>query len=230
MAGVRRQAGVDVARPRLSNVDVAVYALFRLGGHERKLHTEEIAYEAYELAKERFGWKLPQFRRKDFPDKETVRFALEDAAKEKNGCLVEGRSGAESKGKDTDGWRLTPAGASWVIKNKDRIEHALGQTRPQTRTVDAGRFRRQIVKQPLFHKFAAKGELVGESPYDLTDMLNTSPDASKGVILTKFTSLRSAAELVGDEEILRFLDACVRAFPGLLTADTAKRDERSKEQ
>jgi len=219
-----------MARPQLSNIDVAVYALFRLGGHERKLHTEEIAYEAFELAKERFGWKLPQFRRRDFPDKEPVRFALEDAAKEKYGCLVEGRSGAESKGKDTDGWRLTPTGAGWVRKNKDRIEQALGQTRPQTRPVDAGRFRRQIVKQPLFRKFVEKGELVGESPYDLTDMLNTSPDAAKEVISTKFTTLRSIAELVEDEEILRFLDACARAFPGLLTADTTKRDERSKEQ
>ena len=56
-----------MAQAELSNVDIAVYALFRLRGHERKLHTEEIAYEAYGLAKERFGWKLAQFRKKCFP-------------------------------------------------------------------------------------------------------------------------------------------------------------------
>jgi hypothetical protein len=39
----------------ISNIDVVLYALLKLGGHERKLHTEEIAYEAYALAKERFG-------------------------------------------------------------------------------------------------------------------------------------------------------------------------------
>jgi len=38
------------------NIDVVVYALFKLGGYERKIHTEEIAYEAYCLAKERFAW------------------------------------------------------------------------------------------------------------------------------------------------------------------------------
>ena len=56
-----------MAQAELSNVDIAVYALFKLRGHERKLHTEEVAYEAYELAKERFSWKLTQFREKGFP-------------------------------------------------------------------------------------------------------------------------------------------------------------------
>jgi cell division septum initiation protein DivIVA len=61
-------------------------------------------------------------------------------------------------------------------------------------------------------------------------MLNTSPDAPKEIVSMKFTGLRSSAELVGDEEVLRFLDACAQAFPGLLTENTANRDERSKEQ
>ena len=197
-----------MAQPEFSNVEIVVYALFELGGHERKLHTEEIAYKAYELAKERFGWKLPQFRNRGFPDKEPVRSALMDAAKKKYGSLVKGRSGVESKGKDTDGWRLTPAGAGWVRTNRDRIEQVLGQAHPQTRMRETNRFRRQIRNQPLFSKFTEKGDLVGDSPYTLTDMLNASPDASKEVVLMKFASLRSTAELAGDEEVLRFLDAC----------------------
>ena len=88
----------------------------------------------------------------------------------------------------------------------------------------------KLVNQPLFRKFVERGELNGESPYALTDMLNTSPDAPKEVVSMKFAGLRSSAELVGEQEILRFFDACVRAFPGLLTSDVAKRDERSKEQ
>jgi hypothetical protein len=219
-----------MTQPELSKVDIAVYALDRLGGYQRKFHTEEIAYKAYEIAKERFSWKLAQFRERGFPDKEPVRSALMDAAKKKYGSLVEGRSGVEAKGKDTDGWRLTPSGAAWVRENKDRIEQALGQAHPQTRTMDAARFRRQIVTQPLFRKFVKRGELTGESPYALTDMLNTSPDAPKETVSMKFTGLRSSAEFVGDEEVLRFLDACVRAFPGLLTEDAANRDERSKGQ
>jgi hypothetical protein len=82
----------------LSNIDVVLYALYKLDGHMRKVHTEEIAYDAYKLAKERFGWRLQQFREMDLPDKELVRMSLMDAAKEKYGCLVEGRAGVEATG------------------------------------------------------------------------------------------------------------------------------------
>jgi hypothetical protein len=44
----------------LTNIDIALYALYDLGGHEKKVHTEEVAYRAYELAEERFGWRLPR--------------------------------------------------------------------------------------------------------------------------------------------------------------------------
>ena len=199
----------------LSNVDITVYALYRLRGHERKVHTEEIAFEAYQLAKDRFGWKQQKFRAKGFPDKDVVRVALTDAAKEKCGALVEGRAGVEARGKDTDGWMLTPAGSAWIRQNLARVERGLGATGPDMSKADADRFRKQITSQPLFQKFLKKSDLTGESPYALTDMLNTSPDAPKEVIATKFARLQSTAELVGDPRIVRFLGACARAFPDL---------------
>ena len=72
----------------LTNIDIVLYALFRLGGHNHKVHTEEVAYESYKLAKDRFGWRLPKFREMDFPDKDPIRVSLTDAAKEKYGSLV----------------------------------------------------------------------------------------------------------------------------------------------
>src|SRR5215469_15983298 len=138
--------------PEVSNVDVVVYTLFKLGGHGRKIQTEEIAYEAYKLAKERFGWRLKKFREMGFPDKEPVRSGLMDAAKEKYGQLVEGRAGVEAKGKESDGWVLTPEGVTWIRENEKRIESALAVTRPSTPSVDARRFKRQIREQPLFQR------------------------------------------------------------------------------
>jgi hypothetical protein len=79
-----------MTEPELSNIDVVLYALFKLGGDERKIHTEEIAYEAYSLAKERFGWRLSRFRDMGFPDKEPVRRALMDAAKKNTVILPSG--------------------------------------------------------------------------------------------------------------------------------------------
>jgi hypothetical protein len=202
--------------PELSNVDIVVYTLFKLRGYDRKIHTEEIGYEAYKLAKERFGWRLKKFRDMGFPDKELVRKGLVDAANEKYGHLVEGRAGVEAKGKETDGWALTPQGVAWIREHEKRIESALGAARPGTPTVDARRFKKQMHDEPLFQQFVKVGSLDGENRYRFTDMLKISPDSPKEVIAMKFRTLRSTAQLVADQQIIEFLHACAKAFINLL--------------
>ena len=207
-----------MTEPELSNVDVVLYALFKLGGDERKIHTEEIAYEAYCLAKERFAWKLRRFRDIGFPDKERVRRGLTDAAKEKYGRLVEGRTDVHAKGKETDGWVLTLEGVIWIRKNEKRIESTLGTTRPRTFFVDMLRFKKRMREQSLFRRFLENENLEGQNLYSFTDMLNISPDTPKEVIAMKFRTLRSNAELVADQQIISFLDACAQAFSTVLTS------------
>lgn len=201
----------------LSNVDIVVYALFKLRGHERKVQTEEVAYKAFSLARERFSWRLTKFRDMGFPDKEPVRVALMDAAKPKNGHLVEGRAGVDAGGKESDGWTLTSAGAAWIRDNRSRIESWLGLARSSVQPREAGRFQTQLRNEQLFREFQRDGSLKGRSPYLLTDMLSTSPDASPQLIRAKFERLRAIAALVGDDQINNFLNACEIAFSDLLT-------------
>ena len=186
---------MSMSDPELTNIDIALYALYELRGHERKVHTEEVAYRAYELAQERFSWRLQKFREKRYPDKEPVRIALMDAAKVKNHQLVEGRSGVEAKGKDADGWYFTPAGAAWIRDNADRIQRALRITRPKVSPKEAERFRKYIRSQTLFAQYKG-GTLTGENPYALRDMLEVSPDAPRDMLLTRFRHLQTNAELV----------------------------------
>jgi hypothetical protein len=217
-----------MAQPALSNVDVVVYALFKLGGYERKMHIEEIAFEAYCLAKERFAWKLRRFRDMGFPDKERVRRGLTDAAKEKYGHLVESRADVHAKGTETDGWVITPGGVTWIRKNEKRIESILGTTRPRTPFVDTLRFKKRIREQPLFRRFLENENLEGQNLYNFTDMLNIGPDTPKEVIAMKFRTLRSNAELVADQQIIGFLDACAQAFSTVLPSPaTGERPESS---
>ncbi|HEX9912041.1 MAG TPA: hypothetical protein VGB01_02210, partial [candidate division Zixibacteria bacterium] len=161
----------------LSNVDVAVYALFRLEGARKKVHTEHIAWEAYNLAKDRFSWSLPEFRSRGFPDKTTVRYALESAKKEK---LVKGRAGRDKGGRESEGWLLTPAGLDWIKENVKRIEMALHQV-PSSDVPrhEAERFIKKIKSERIFREFLERSNLDGASPYDLTDMLSCTPDAPK---------------------------------------------------
>lgn len=201
----------------LSNIDVVVYALLKLGGYERKIHTEEIAYEAYCLDKERFAWKLSKFRDMGFPDKERVRRGLTDAAKGRYGRLVEGRADIYTETKETEGWMLTPEGVTWIRRNEKRIAGTLGTTRPRAPYVDTLRFKNRMREQLLFRRFLQNQDLEGQNLYNFTDMLNVRADSPNEVIAIKFRTLRSNAELVGDKQILCFLDGCAQAFSAVLT-------------
>jgi hypothetical protein len=157
-----------------------------------------------------------------FPDKEPVRRALMDAAKEKYGHLVEGRAGVHAKRKETDGWALTPEGVTWIRENEERIKSILGTTRSMMPFVDALRFKVRMHEQPLFRRFLEKEKLEGQNLYNFTGMLNTSPGAPKEEIAMKFRTLCSKAELVGDQQIISFLEACAQAFSTVLTSTVTK--------
>ena len=207
-----------MGRDDLTNIDVALLALLRLGGHERKVPTEEVAFEAYNLAKERFGWRLERFREMGFPDKEPVRSALMDAVKLKYGSLVVGRAGKGATGKDADGWRFTPQGAAWIRDNEQRIAEklGLGKDRPDIRPADADRFRRQLTQQPLYRKHKCGLPLAEMDVVHFTEMLGCSPDAPRSIMRKKLDRLRATAELVHDGELIAFLAACSVAFSRMM--------------
>jgi hypothetical protein len=226
-----------MANKDLTNIDVTLIALLELGGFEKRVHTEEIAYKAFELDPARFGWRLKEFRERGFPDKEPVRIALKDAAKEKYGALVEGRTGKEisstarkRKRKDADGWTFTPAGAKWIREREASIKQKLGLERSNLHPTETARFLKQIKSQPLFAKYKQNGDLAQESCFTFTDMLNVSPDTSRAVISKKFLRLCSIAELAGDAEVRQFLDACSRAFSALLARTHSQSSNQEEDQ
>lgn len=195
----------------ISNVDVALYALYKLGGITKHIHTEEIAWEAYQLAKERFSWRLPKFREKGLPDKTPVRFALEQAKKKENGQLISGRAGGDAGG-ELEGWSFTPNGAKWIKENEQRIVDLLKEDTLQAPKRDAERFIKRIKNDPLFKFYDQNKNLDQVQSYMFTDMLVCAPDASKNIIRKKFEQLSSNAELIGNQEIIIFLKVCSDKF------------------
>jgi hypothetical protein len=88
----------------LSNVEVVVLAVYRLGGERASQDTEDIAVEADRVAPGRFRWrKYPEFI-----SDELIRVYLSDAKKHRNGALLAGDG--------SRGWRLTLAGATVAAK------------------------------------------------------------------------------------------------------------------
>ena len=205
------------SKNELSNIDITLFALYKAGGISRNVHTEKVAWEAYQLAKERFSWRLQEFRKKGFPDKTPIRFALEDARKKKYGKLVTGRAGGDINRPELEGWRFTPEGAEWIKKNENRISQALKQTAPDLPKLEAERFVKQMKSDHSFVTFAKKKNLDEVTPYMFTDMLGCAPDASREIIQQKFAHLLTTANLVKDKEILQFLRGCAAKFTKLIS-------------
>lgn len=196
----------------LSKMDIVLFALYKLGGVSKKIHTEEIAWEAYQLAKEKFSWCLHKFIKMGFPDKLTVLIALETAHKEKYGRLIVGRAGRDAAGK-LDGWIFTPQGAKWIKENEKHIlDRLIYEEAPVMPKRDAERFIKKFKTEPLFKFYQEKKDLNNTERYMFTDMLFCAPDASKDIIKQKFEKLYSNAELVKNLEVLDFLNACKEKF------------------
>jgi len=203
----------------LSNIDIVIYALYKLDGATQIIHTERIAWEAYCLSEERFSWSLPEFRKRAFPDKTVARYALEDAKKLR---LISGRAGRDKGGKQSEGWQLTPAGLEWFLKNEERIKNALGQKEPISRDLhrhQAERFIKKLYSDRIFKLYQKEKSLDQASIYDFTDMLNCSPDASREIINQKFKIFKNMVISINSAELKDFLSKCEEMFRNLLNGE-----------
>jgi len=202
----------------IKSLHIAVYALSLLGGAHRKVHTEDIAQKCLEIAPDRFKWEGY-----NYPEKELVRKALFHASESRNGALVSGRTGMEQRGKSRDGWQLTPAGAEW-IRNNETLFKSNAKHEPTTETIpkrEAERLLKKLRADAAYQAFEKTGDATSVSRYMFTDLLNCSPDASPETIRTKFRRLLSNAELIGDEDVLRFLNLCEQKFSTLMASPAA---------
>lgn len=200
----------------LSNVDIILYVLYKLGGALKKIHTEYIAADAYRLSEERFSWTLPEFRKLGYPDKTTVRYALESAKKQK---LVKGRAGRDKGGGESEGWQFTPVGVEWFLKNRERIGNNFKLEKPISLVLpkhQAERFIKKMHAEKIFGLYREKKSLDEASVYDFADMLNCSPDTSKEVMQQKFDLRKSNAIVINNQEIRNFLDECEKKFKDIL--------------
>ncbi len=193
-----------------SNVEVVVAAVYFCGGATRKVHTEDIALEAFRLAPAQFCWrKYPEH-----PDKDIVRVALTDAAKKENGQLVRGRSGRPTSGKAEDGWQLTPAGAKWAAANAEAVRGILGTRSTSSAHREVDRICLDVRRSELFRLWKQR-ELQRATGYDFTDFLGCSPDAVPATIAKRFDRLCSAAEAAQSQELIAFLKDCRTRFTSL---------------
>ena len=199
-------------RDRLSDKDVALYALYLLGGWEKRVHTEDIALKCYELAPSKFSWvKYPEY-----PDPAPARFALEAAKKEKYGQLVKGESERKRTLESIGGWMLTANGVHWIRANVSRIEQYLGKQRPVGDRLSRDRKLKELLRSRAFRKFMDQGEQAQISHTEFVESLVCTVNTRPEVLDDRLEKLYSVAEELRREDAKDYVNFCRKRFVSLL--------------
>lgn len=186
----------------LNDKDIVVYALYVLGGYQRRVHTEDIALKCYEIAPARFSWtKYPQY-----PDIQPVRFALEKCKP-----LVTGSSERRLPTPIT-GWRLTNDGMQWIKVHLSRIEKQLGRKQPPSERLVDNRRMRVLINSKAFKKYLAEGEEAEISHAEFAESLVCTVNTKPAIVSERIEQLHSAAELLKQNKVKQYLSFYRRLF------------------
>lgn len=172
---------------RMTNWQVAVLALYELGGSTARKRHEDVAVKCYELAPGRFGWK-----RHDYPDIERAGAALRVAKQARNGALVTG--GRRS------GWMLTPAGIDWA---RERAAGPGGCGRASLLSAADRRELRRLAGHRLYAAWRDGGEPA--SIFQAADALGLSADAPADAVARRIEALEGAARAGARRELEEYL-------------------------
>lgn len=194
----------------LSNLDVVLYALYLLGGTQKKIFTEDIAKKSFELAPSRFSWR----RYPQYPDIDPARLRLVEARSERG--LITGRAGNVVGFKQPDGWIFSPKGISWIEKNRTRLSQAFGKNpEPVNRTILSGKLK-ELQSSTAYKKYIKDQSCENIKPYEFTDFLNASLDTPAPVLRDRIDKISALAASDKNKGLLDFIDECRVRFSNLL--------------
>jgi hypothetical protein len=180
----------------ITHSELVTWVVFLLGGDQKHVDTEDVAFKAYQLAPKRFSWRK-------YPGQinlELVRVYLSDAKKQEHGEFLTGSG--------RTGWSLTRKGLAWVRSARSRLQ-ALGMSEPQRRASRAGsidssrrdRERKRILTLPAWVRWSQgdKSVVLGEAH----EVFRLDSYSTASVREAKLTRLR--AMFGDDEELSSFL-------------------------
>ena len=195
---------------QLANRKLITIVLYESGGVISKVHTEDIAIKAHEMFPDSFSWtKYP-----DRVDKDIVRVALVEAARQLNGAMVDGRSGrgrGHTKGKsqprETDGWKLTETGIAFAKENIEAIVSAHRRSDPKSHRQEQQRVLGRVRRHPLYLQFETKGTDAELPLGDMADLLRCRVDAEKPVWSKRIDRIRATAQDASAQDVVAFANA-----------------------
>jgi len=197
---------------RLNNIDIVMYALYKLGGWQKRINTEDIALECFRITPRKFSWiKYPQY-----PDIMPVLFSLESAKKKQCGALVIGETERKRTTKLIGGWILTVKGIRWIKDNIFRIEQALNENKITIGRLSTDRKIDELYKSIAFKKFITTQEKANISHVEFAESLICTVNTGVKILNDRLDQLNSIAEELNKKEVKSYVNFCRKKFESLL--------------
>jgi len=197
---------------RLNNIDIVMYALYKLGGWQKRINTEDIALECFRITPRKFSWiKYPQY-----PDIMPVLFSLESAKKKQCGALVIGETERKRTTKLIGGWILTVKGIRWIKDNIFRIEQVLNKNKITIGRLSTDRKINELYKSIAFKKFIAEQEKANISHAEFAESLICTVNTGVKILNDRLDQLNSIAEELNKKEVKNYVNFCRKKFELLL--------------
>ncbi|MBM3326262.1 MAG: hypothetical protein FJY65_04690 [Calditrichaeota bacterium] len=207
-------------KPIITNREIAVYAVYLLGGIDKRIHTEDIAIKCFELAPESFSW----IKYKDKIDKIVVVNSLMDASRPRYGELLRGRSGKGTRvlrikefGPAIDGWELTEAGINWINNNKEKMAKDLNIQYTSANRQEAYQKLRRFLEHSLFIEFKRNNTIINPSLVEIADLFRCSIDSPRTTWEKRFQNAVQLAQSVENSQVITFIKELKKITYKLLT-------------
>ena len=178
----------------ITHAELVTWAVYLLGGDQKRIDTEDVAVKAFQLAPRRFSWRK-------YPKQinlELVRVYLSDAKKTEHGELLTGSG--------RTGWSLTQKGLQWLRSALPRLQalETADPRRSRAGSIDSSRCdreRKRILGLPAWDRWSAgdKTVVIGEA----REVFRLDSYSNPSVREAKLTRLR--AMFVDDKELSSFL-------------------------
>jgi len=183
---------VKRSKNEITNADLFLYALYRLGGAGAYVDVEDVFMEMWRIAPERFRW-----RKYEVPNYKIMSKAIVDISQRGQEGLLLGSG---------DMRQLSAEGVAWAERHSEELEAvATGERAAPPDRRPGQRVVADLLKQPSVQSFL-QGREVHLDRVRVARLLRCAPDAPRQVWRERLETLRSAATAGKRDDVLRFLD------------------------
>jgi hypothetical protein len=191
---------IEAMAPQITNTDLLLYAMYRLGGAGKYVDVEDVFMEMWRLAPARFSWR--KYRQ---PNYKIMSQAIADLTRREEGSDLLLGAG-DTRQLSAQGVRYVESRIELLQRFATGEEKAPPDRRPSQRVIA------ELAKQPLVREHL-RGEGVDLNRDEMAELLRCAPDSPRSVWRERLETLRAAAADGDRPELTEFLDQIERANP-----------------